>query len=648
MKLKVKNYKNISNLDLDIEDNKINYIFGISGSGKSSIVNAVIGDTSEKNIAYGKKISDMELVLSPTYRENDYSVFNENTHQKLILEKNNNSEVYSILFENDNSLEIIRNDIASLLASINSKRQELFNYVQNVDQMIKIINKRKLSSSGKFSSSSSIEKLKCETENPKYKMYSNYIREHGLEYVQWVENGTKFEPFSKGKCPFCNRKMTKYRVNKVSDIIKITPEQYGIISDSQEILNKIGIDVPNFSYKREVSKLEKKLYDSIENKKSIENLYSMIDSYNLDSLDIKSFHKVSMLESLGNLFPDVKIILEEFNNNMLELKKKLCSIKLKTSKFIGKNLKRLNDYLSMFSIPYEFEIDKYDTMKKTASVFLVSKKEKKHEDKIDNLSYGEKNIISLLLFMVSSKKKLIIIDDPASSYDENRRRVIYELINELHDNQTYIILSHDQVFVKYALLGQSIKKNFDKTGKILCLENRNGECSTKDIIAEDFDSLQNQVVDFMNKNNNLSYYRRIINLRILAELNKSNKKCDKLIYSYLSAILHNTNKDDILAQLNEKGVSEKNVLDMISEYYKITLPNIPDDIYNDFDYNDLTTFEKIAYRREQYRLERGTKKIKSFIEKEFDDIIHLNNRYFVSLNPYKFDVYSENIYKHLS
>ena len=82
MNLKVKNYKNISNLNLDIEDNKINYIFGISGSGKSSIVNAVIGDTSEKNITYGKKIGDMELVLSPTLKEDDYLIFNENTHQK--------------------------------------------------------------------------------------------------------------------------------------------------------------------------------------------------------------------------------------------------------------------------------------------------------------------------------------------------------------------------------------------------------------------------------------------------------------------------------------------------------------------------------------------------------------------------------------
>ena len=158
--------------------------------------------------------------------------------------------------------------------------------------------------------------------------------------------------------------------------------------------------------------------------------------------------------------------------------------------------------------------------------------------------------------------------------------------------------------------------------------------------------MQNQVISFM-KNTDLSYYRKIINLRILAELNKSNRKNDQLIYSYLSAILHNTNKTEILNQLAEETVNESKVLELIENKYKIILSAIPDDIYYDFDYDKLTNFEKIAYKREEYRRKRGNKKVKNFIEKEFDDIIHLNNRYFVSLNPYKFDVYSESVYDNI-
>lgn len=41
MNIKINNYKNLKNLNLDIQENKINYIFGISGSGKSSIGDAL-------------------------------------------------------------------------------------------------------------------------------------------------------------------------------------------------------------------------------------------------------------------------------------------------------------------------------------------------------------------------------------------------------------------------------------------------------------------------------------------------------------------------------------------------------------------------------------------------------------------------------
>ena len=77
------------------------------------------------------------------------------------------------------------------------------------------------------------------------------------------------------------------------------------------------------------------------------------------------------------------------------------------------------------------------------------------------------------------------------------------------------------------------------------------------------------------------------------------------------------------------------------------IEKMPNNIYYDFDYNQLTNFEKIAYQREKYRIKRGNKRIKSFLEKEFDDIIHLNTRYFVSLNPYEFNVYSNNIYDNI-
>lgn len=49
MKIKISGYKNIENLEMYIDDYKINMLFGMSGSGKSSIAEALQKKDLEEN-----------------------------------------------------------------------------------------------------------------------------------------------------------------------------------------------------------------------------------------------------------------------------------------------------------------------------------------------------------------------------------------------------------------------------------------------------------------------------------------------------------------------------------------------------------------------------------------------------------------------
>lgn len=653
MDLSIKNYKNIKNLSVNVDDKKINFIYGVSGSGKSSLATALKGEINEKNISYGKSKDDVDVCISPEVNVDDVSIFNELSQQNLLLNRIDSNNMYSIIFANDGQLKKIREDISEVLARLNSKREILNIYTNNVDNMIKKINKRKFTKKEEFSDSSSLEKIKQEMLNQKYNSYSKFVRDNGLEYVQWVERGTSFpELYENEKCPFCRRKLTLSRINKIKDILEIKPEHYALITDSQDVLYNIGIEVPKFFSKREVNKLESDLYDAINNKNIVNNMYSMIDSYSYNTLDINKVDKIKLSKSLIILFPELYDIVEDFNNNIKQLKKLLGKLMLKTSKIVGNNLKKLNDYLTMFSIPYKFSIENFDTNKKTANVYLISLEEVNKIDRTDNLSYGEKNLISLLLFLVSDNSNVIVIDDPASSYDDNRRKIIYELLFDFHKDRTFIVLSHDQVFVKYALLGikdKVSKKYENNTGKVLCLENLFGNCSTKVIDYQDFDSLDKQVYDFLNQNN-LCYYRKIINLRILAETKKSRSNDYRIVYEYLSAILHQKSYEITINELREKGYSEDKVITIIFDKFKVNLEKCKKDVLDGFNYDELTNFEKIAFKREEAIKKRNGSnhyKKKTYIENEFDDIIHLNTRYFISLNPYKFDIFSPQIYSHI-
>lgn len=78
MELIIKNYKNIDELDLKLDERKINFIYGMSGSGKSSIAGAMNGEINENVVSYGKNIDDTLVDLNPIVVKDSYSIFDEN------------------------------------------------------------------------------------------------------------------------------------------------------------------------------------------------------------------------------------------------------------------------------------------------------------------------------------------------------------------------------------------------------------------------------------------------------------------------------------------------------------------------------------------------------------------------------------------
>ena len=119
MELNIKNYKNIENLDLTVLDKKINYMFGISGSGKSSIAGVIFGNKEEGNATYGKSVNDIQFTITPSINVDDCSIFDIKKQNNLLLNKNNSDDMFSIVFSNDNRLQIIQNEISILLTQIN-------------------------------------------------------------------------------------------------------------------------------------------------------------------------------------------------------------------------------------------------------------------------------------------------------------------------------------------------------------------------------------------------------------------------------------------------------------------------------------------------------------------------------------------------
>ena len=61
MNITIENFKNLKQLNYTIDDNKINFLFGMSGFGKSSILSALADDVPNNNRKFGLSSSDIDI-----------------------------------------------------------------------------------------------------------------------------------------------------------------------------------------------------------------------------------------------------------------------------------------------------------------------------------------------------------------------------------------------------------------------------------------------------------------------------------------------------------------------------------------------------------------------------------------------------------
>ena len=649
MKLNIENYKNISNLNLDVLDNKVNFIFGISGSGKTSIGQSLCKNIEEEDVMIGKNISDVKVKINDNdINIENVSLYNEDIIASLIVNTEMNSDIYSIIFSNDDDILKKKKEFQNMVKELSNFKDIMYQYMGKIDVLIKNYG-GKLTLKQELPASSKIIKFEKAISDGNNSQYVDIIRNNESNYLRWINEGNNFAVFNKFNiCPFCNQNVPLERTKLIRELCELTPKDFDVIFDNTNILQELKIKIPNYSNIKELSAFKGEIIDKIKLKDEINSIINIIDYYLIDNYNPSNISSIIVSNSFKKEFPEITQSINNINKKITEIKIILGELKHATDRTIHDNLKVLNDYIEKFGIPYKFKVNKYDINDKKADYILYHIKDDLQIHRTNGLSYGEKNIISLLLFLISNKNEIVIIDDPASSYDDYRRKIIFDLLYDLQNQKTLIILSHDMVFVKYAVFNRNqgkkskskrFKNFFEKTGRIVSFENYNNHTLIKDIEYDDFDIIENQINNHI-INNKLSYFRKIINLRILTE-NKKSIDCDyEIIYQYLSAILHRTDKSAIIEELNEKGFTEDDIINKINDKLNFNLEKIPNDILKDFDISELTNFEKIFYFRDEIQDES--------IRDEFNNIIHMNSSYTISLNPYKFDYFSPYIYEKIN
>lgn len=656
MQITISNYNNIRNLDYEIEDSKINFLFGISGCGKSSIAKALTKKSSEDNIPYNTENIPFVEVNQGSITFNEYEMFDLDYMKRVLIEKQDGTDIYHIMIGNNGELNALKEEYNKYIESLLMQRENIFNIKGKIDTLINDL-KISYTRSNDYRNGCIIKKITKNLDENKL----NYLKSknYSNKQVKWFSDGKNTDSYKNGKCPFCNKKLSDYRKSIIDKITIIDAKSFEKINAQNAIFNLLNIKEPNWMKKKEIDKFNKQIRMYYDLLPQFEILTQYINVASKTNIFLDKLEKITVTKEMRILYPEIANEMDNFNNKYSNIRKKLGKIKSETDKLLKKNRERINDYLNILGIPYEFFETNINDDQKNAEFIIRAKNSKNtdmQKDRVNNLSYGERNLIGLIIFLISHKEDdFLIIDDPASSYDEYRRKVIFDMLYKCKgENTTMLVLSHDHIFAKYAIyhFEKSKEKRYDRlstleklyynqTGKIDYIETYN-ETIIKPIKKDNFDSMTNFIKERLKELPHEINYLVAINLRLYYEINKASRY-HKEVYGYLSQILHRKEKSEIIESLEKVNKTENDILSAIKDDLKIDYDVLDNEYKLGINIDSMTNFEKLIFARENCSKNKLGKEIKN----ELNNIVHMNMAYAICLNPYEFNYFSKFVYNYL-
>ena len=483
MKLVIKGVKNILNLEYEIEERKVNYIFGISGTGKSSIIDAITDDESmlEKIKYNNDKNFNQEVTIDGLKIDNEnFLIFDNDSLEEFIFSKDSSSNATDILID--------ANVLNNIIYNFNENIKELKNKLnENYDQRQKYLNilsetgVKKIKTKNALSKTCNLYKGLDFMKNTDYTTINNIFLITPKK-AAWIKEGLNF--YDGSLCPFCDNTINNERFEYLNKFASVDPNlaknvpsnTFNIFSDNEQ-KNKQMLDVENY------------FLDMLNACDEYDNLLEKFSNLTIDTPNNIRQLNITLSDNVLQFFPKLKEFNDVLQEKLEEVKRIVINTINKTNKLLNYSTKVINDELKLLGIPYNFETF-YTKQQKTQYKLVLNDNKGDDEDYKINMSAGEKIIFSLLLFLHRVKKsncKYVIIDDPVSSYDAYRRSLIYKLIHTYCKDKTTIVLSHDSVFAKYAVL------NKYKNESAKYMMNNNGIVTFRKITKYDFISFEKSI-----------------------------------------------------------------------------------------------------------------------------------------------------------
>lgn len=575
--IKIENCNNIAEGELTIEDGKLNILYGINGTGKTTIAKA---------IEFSKEPQKIEELQS-FFTENSASVSISPEIGKILVF--NEDFVRDIVFKED---EVIQNSFEVFLKTPNysQKKAQLDQHLQALHNIMKqdeeiqelqklldqIAGKFKRNTNGKLSktgvyksvlSKSNLYNIPAELDS-----YRPFITNAEIN-IPWIDWKSKGDAFDIGDgCPYCSETLNRVVHNQRKEVFKKTykkaesqnlkdlldllenlriyvkPEKY------DELVSYVKTDVPEDVISAILEKLLLELDVLLKRFAAIVEFgnrrIALADISKLDQqineMEIpKSFFEIFGGEKTESVIKRINDQVFELRSEAAVLKREMGALKGIMQATIQASQTDINEFLKTAGINYELVILAEDETNSRTILKQCFSEERTDVTKIrDHLSWGEKNAFALILFMyyaVMQNPDLIILDDPISSFDTNKK---YAILHRMFKNigkrdvslegKTVLFLTHDfEPITDFIVVGKIGEEKAQAS--FIC--NEHGIVKANKIDPNSDVKLITIECSEIAKNTEINIVSRVAFLRKLSELNGRNGDWD-LVYEILSCLIH--------------------------------------------------------------------------------------------------------------
>lgn len=636
MRVTIENFANIRKATIVLEKGKFNFIYGISGSGKTSIANAILNRNNELDNFKTFGSSDETHVNIDD--ESEFKVFNESAIKEFVFDKMGIG-IYDVIYGDNEELRIMKKEIQDFL-----ERQDFRDILSIVSKYEEQINTLEKTLGLQKTSTGNLSKKGLFGLITKPKDYVTDVPNISQERKLWIRNGYGF--ISDKRCPFCEQPIAEKIIEIITKIVNELPEELNVLLNSQSQLKTLGIElnVNDINIESEQLKLKNCIQEKYIVLKELKEIREYLDFTIKDDKELSRNSKVKISQFTSELFSEVDIdIINLFDKLSKDKEGYIETKKRYNSKFqylIRQNIIKINEYITLFGINYKFTKDNILNRNNNYSLVHIQS----DSDSSSFLSTGERNIIALILFLISYDQFDLIIDDPASSFDEYRREQILSfLIKRRYKdggyNKTTLVLSHDQVFLKFLAFNYMKNRNYSQyIGNVFHFDNKKGLCNCVNIMPKDMNYLLVHIKGKCTASD--SYIQKILNLRLYFELYDA----ESIEYKYCSAILH-FKRDELTCKklqelIKQENTDETSILLSIKKITGISLLKF-DPSNTTCDSSNFSNFEKLCLIREMEQISTNERK-------EMNSIVHFNYAMQHLLNPYSFDFQSSGAYEILN